>query len=466
MCFEPSAAVADGDLEYRFAYRRWPGTGSGDAGPHWRFTRTNRGQYVTDENLGVAPDEEKAIFFSMPPDKFGSTGAYYYMGGGYCEAYKTETGRNLLFACARETPGGIWVLDFDQLIKAIDNDGYATTHGEHYFLTGDTAPWDAVVVGELTAHPEYWNIPDFRHYTGEADAEDFVVENGLHDRVLTWHPQFTRLPLDGSGPADTWVLAVPCMYVSCPEDLQVFSSHSGWKPDDVFHAGAGLNKMMVRFFNIQEPGKITEYDDDVVGSPLLPAYTLIGPDEESSATFLRNFHVVDDQGADRYFCAVADLGGHVQIFETTETLHLILPDHHPDADTGYMHFGGTFQPNPFARYDAIDDLSDHLASNIYDVEVDQTGWQHDDEWREETYLYVSVKGVGLQILRFEVDATSEEDRLVEVELIQTPGEVAFLHLAQWPDGGGVYADPHGYVNEKLLFVGDAFAGFRIYTYGF
>jgi len=466
MCFEPSAAVATGDLEYRFAYRRWPGTGSGDAGPHWRFTRTDRGQNVTDEVLGVAPHEEKTIYFSMPPDKFGHTGAYYYMGGGYCEAYTTETGDNLLFVCARETPGGIWVLDLDELIEAIDDeDGYDTDDGDHYDL-GDSG-WDDVVVGELTAHPEYWNIPDYRFYSSEADAEDFIWKNGLWTRVLTWHPQFTRLPLDGAGPADTWVLAVPCMYVSCPEDLQVFSTHPRWKPDDVFHAGAGLNKMMVRLFNIQDPGKISEQYQGTVGSHLLPAHTLVGPDAESSATFLRNFHVVDDQSADRYFCAVADLGGHVQVFETTGVFHLIPPDHSSGADIGYLHFGGTYQPTPFARYDAIDDLSDHLPSNVYDVEVDQTSWQYGGDWQEKTYLYVSVKGVGLQVLCFDVNATSVEDRLVEVELIQTPGEVAFLHLAEWPEASNpLCADPHGYINEKILFVGDAFAGFRIYTYGF
>ena len=465
MCYEPSAAVARGVYEYRFAYRRWGGTGGGDAGPRWRFTRTWKGQNVTEEPpLGQTPWEEKQIFFSMPPDKFGHTGAYYYMGGAFCEAYATETERTLLFTCARETPGGIWVLDLDQLIDAIDNVGYTTIDGDHYDLEDST--WVNVVIGELTAHPEYWNIPDYRFHPTEADAENFIVGNGLKNRVFTWPPQFTRLPSGGSGPADTWVLVVPSMYASCPEDLQVFSSHARWAPDSVFHSGAGLNKMMVRFFDIEDPNLIGRALLDQVGSYQLPGHTLLGPDDESSALFLRNFQVVDSASADRYFCVVADLGGHVQVFETTSLLQTT-PDHGSGTDVGYLHFGGTIPVSqPFARYDAIDDLSDHLPSNVYDVEVDQTSWQEGETLREETYLYVSVKGVGLQVLRFDVNASLAEDRLVEVELIQTPGEVAFLHLAEWPDGGGVYADPHGYVNEKLLFVGDAFAGFRIYTYGF
>jgi len=50
-----------------------------------------------------------------------------------------------------------------------------------------------------------------------------------------------------------------------------------------------------------------------------------------------------------------------------------------------------------------------------------------------------------------------------VKLIQTPGETSFLYLCDVPQALED-TDAGNYVTDKLLFIGDAIAGFRIYTY--
>ena len=106
--YEPSAAIAreeSGDMiEYRFAYRRYSPLPPAVGGPFWRLSRFRGGTNVTDENTQDPPVETKAIFFSMPPDKFEDDGAYYYTGAGYCQTYTDATGKSYLFANARATP--------------------------------------------------------------------------------------------------------------------------------------------------------------------------------------------------------------------------------------------------------------------------------------------------------------------------------------------------------------------------
>ena len=83
--------------------------------------------------------------------------------------------------------------------------------------------------------------------------------------------------------------------------------------------------------------------------------------------------------------------------------------------------------------------------------------------RNEIYVYLGVLRAGVEVLRFDVNATSSTNRLSHVDLIQTPGETGLLNISVKPNLTGY--DEHGFIDEKLLFVGDAIAGFRIYTYG-
>ena len=164
------------------------------------------------------------------------------------------------------------------------------------------------------------------------------------------------------------------------------------------------------------------------------------------------------------------------VYEITDLLTLD-PDYSQDGDPplgikSHIHYGATIGPDttypnrllPFATYEPPDCLADDQISNIWDVEVDAAHWVDGGlNVHDEVYVYVSVQREGVQVLRLDVDAINPEDRLVPVKLIQTPGETSFLYLCDVPQALED-TDAGNYVTDKLLFIGDAIAGFRIYTY--
>jgi len=455
-CYEPLAAVAKNGFEYRFAIRFCP-----QVGTRWRLCRFEGGDDVTNPSTTDPPLEEKAIFFTMPEDQFKSVGYHYYGGAGYSEDYAAETPGNYIFATGRATPQGVRVLDLDQLITLIDDD-LATTHLQNYDL--EDPLWNGVVKGEFTTHPEFWNIPECRLGSGGADAENFLYDEGIDDAVVTFPPQFIKLPSQPvGGDADTWVLAVPSGHAACDDTLTFFNSHTTWRPEDPFRKGNGYRKLMVRFFNINTPSLIDkDYEDDETASRNLPAYTLLGPDLESATYFLRTLHLEIEEADDRYFCFVADLGGHMYVFEITDLLTWT-PDHGPGFKS-YVHYGATRSPTPFETYDSLGSLSTNEPCNVMDIEIDKVHWVDDlHAEHNEIYVYVSLLRAGIQVLRFEPDAAAGQ-RLVPVALIQTPGEAGFLHLCNSPYDQVM--DPHGLVGDRLLFIGDVIAGIGVYTYNF
>jgi len=467
--------------EYRFSMRRWKDPLDGYKKKiRYRLAKLFSGTDVTDPNTAYPPRELKEIFFTATEDQFLSRGYYQYLGAGYCPEYNEDRDVDYLFASLLDTPQGIRVLDFQLLIDAIDDDG-ETSDGTNYLLS-DEDDWGDATVGELTTHPEFWTVDDCREDGYDSDALDLLGRLGeFGGRVRTLPPQFIELPRRGEGfPADTWVLVVPCGYAAAHEEAEVFDNHSGWMPQPQFLAG--YSHLMVRFFDIQDPSKISEHNPlnpGQFGSPELPAYTLLGPDEGSAAMFLRTLHLdLDGLDDDRYFCFVADLGGHLYVYDITNLL-TIPPDFSqdgipPNGIKSHIHYGAVVEPHEvplFATYVPPDCPADDVTSNIWDVEVDQTSWTDDQsEVHHEVYVYVSVQREGVQVLRLDVDGNSDETRLVPVKMISTPGETSFLYLCDVPTALEA-ADYHGttassYVTDRLLFVGDAIAGFRIYTYGF
>jgi len=485
--FEPDAGYAEpagslpGANEYRFGMRRWDSGSPDGLVMRWRLAKMYGGYDVTSPSGARAPYQEKAVFFTAPEDQFLSRGYYQYSGAGYSPEYNQEKQVNYLFASVFQSPQGIRVLDLDNLVDYIDSDT-DTDDGEmkdlEFWPEFPTDP--QVMVGELTTHPEFWHVPECRDGASYVtEAEGFIDRGTPFDgKVRTMPPQFIKLPSGGGGnPADTWVLVVPCGYVGCDNTLLMFQNdpYKDWIPEADFRVGAGYSRLMVRFFNINTPGDINEYhDENTVGSHMIPAYTLIGPDENSSAMFLRTLHLDLEGNDDRYFCFVADLGGHMYVYEITDLL-TFPTDFSQDGDPplgikSHIHYGATLDDTelaPFATYEPPDCLADDQISNIWDVEVDAAHWWEDEIEHNEVYVYVSVQREGVQVLRLDVDAGTPEDRLVPVKLIQTPGETSFLYLVDVPDEsvlGTIDDAHHDYIREKLLFVPDAIAGFRIYTY--
>lgn len=234
---------------------------------------------------------------------------------------------------------------------------------------------------------------------------------------------------------------------------------------------------MVRFFDISDTNLIDDnVTQDQVGSHEVPAYTLLGPHDSSSAMFLRTLHLDLAGDTDKYFCFVADLGGHLYVYEITDLLTFQPDFPNDDPNSGgiksHIHYGATIGPDisypntlePFAIYEPPDCLADDQVSNVWDVEVDSAHWGEGENERNEVYVYVSVQREGVHVLRLDVNATNPEERLVSVKMIQTPGETSFLYLCDVPQELETIDSQYDYVREKLLFVGDAIAGFRIYTY--
>jgi len=495
--FEPDAAVGVdvappgvGTWEYRFGMRLCRVDPNQPKEIRWRLAKLFGGTDVTNPATPNPPEEIKEIFFTAWLDQFNSIGYYQYSGAGFCPEYNQDRNVNLLFASALDTPQGIHVLDFQVLIDKIDDDTTGgTTDGQNYFLS--TSYWNRARKGELTTHPEFWLVDDCREPGHDQAAENLLQRNGeFGGRVRTMPPQFIKLPSLGTGnPANTWVLAVPCAYAAATGSEAVFGAHSTWMPQAPMVNGH--SHLMVRFFNIDDPSKIAEHvpssSPPQFGSYLVPAYTLLGPDEGSAAWFLRTLHLdLGGPANDKFFCFVADLGGHLYVYEITNLL-LLAPDFYQDGTPGgnpdgiksHIHYGATIGPNaaypnvltPFATYTAPDCPADDLISNIWDVEVDQTNWTDDDlNDHQEVYVYVGIQREGVQVLRFDVDGTTDETRLVPVEMISTPGETSFLYLCDVPqtleDADFEGTGAGSYVTDRLLFVGDGIAGFRIYTYGF
>ncbi len=300
---------------------------------------------------------------------------------------------------------------------------------------GSIEPSQGLVLGELQTHPEFSRIPDANLPT---DLTAGVLRSDKLDllrEVVTWPPALAPVIGSGGGTGpDRWYAVTPCGALSLDPSLPVFTDptnpgplghHPGWAPPGAF--GAYYGHALIQVFDAQDPSRFQGETQDT--------WWIIGPDAGGAAL---DVEVADFEG--KTWAFVVDHGGRLLVYDL---LSLV------GSQPGTIHIGVEYE-----RYGERTCLSDDLPCNAFSVVVDPVSWIDDQSVaRDELYVYVSLRRIGIQVLRF-VPGAPLGQRLEEVELIQTAGLVSGLYIRD--DGSGA----------RDLVVADAQGGARVYGYGF
>ncbi|MFT7671276.1 MAG: hypothetical protein ACI8X5_003993 [Planctomycetota bacterium] len=441
----------------------------------------------TGELTGVITDHQ--VFLTPPANKFSAgdysqvaecqkptwSGRAYYSTTTTFPEYNAYVALNygtsvdskgLLFATVNGSPQGLWALAMSKYEAVLDNgrDPIDNPTGDDvdHQVDPDQYVSNGVVRGALVTHPEYWNIPDVRTNPAITDANYFIQKSSgssLAD-VQTWYPDLFKLPKPGGGEA--WILAVPCGYSVLSENDGGVGGHSpSWDPDPRFtEAGGSFEHMMVRLFDVTDPtqldtsgGLSAGYNDD---SRDLPAYTILGPDAETSAIFVKSIKANDGTN-DRHLLLVADLGGKVYLYDIEDLLDpansaVDPPTTLPHSDQ----YGWFFDDAPLDTYETQTNLTDNYANGVWGCVVMDETWTDSSGSHAATYVYMGVPRIGIEVARLEFDS-SQNPYLDYLGRIRTPGNLAWLEVEEFdpPLAGGT---------NKLLYVSDYNGGMRIYSH--
>lgn len=486
------ASTPQGTREYRMGFRyRYIGTGSdGDQKlpPRWLANRTAV-SYAGGGSSGQisAVDIEEQIWMTPPASKFSpspypSTGSpgdiddqvtwsgrpYYSVTttfegyNAHVQAYWAQHGvgdeDGYLFSNCNGSPQGVWVGAMSRVQFTTDN---ATAMDDllHPGDYGSPGAGDRIFRGALLTHPEFWNVPDVRPGGADVHAENFLTSSGVtHQQkdIQNWHPDMFQVPIPGTQDL-AWILAVPCGYVALnPNDL-IFTEHGGahstWGPDPAFDQG--YRHMMVRMFDMTDPSQVLDFVPNSTGSNgdslSLPAFTLIGPDEETSAEFVKGIQIRDNLGTTRYLMLVADLSGNVYVYDVEGLLSLVGTATEPSGRP--PHFGWEFKDSQIlgAPYQTQRSLSDDHPNGVYGCEVVQEGIGANLV----TYVYLGVPRIGIEVAKLYFDA-SNQAHLDYLGRIQTPGNGTSLFVREFAPGS--------YPFEKLLYLSDYDGGMRVFAH--
>lgn len=461
-----------------------------DSGFRWRMVKNNPAW-----SLGVPqvePQEVKRLFNMAPPTKFNKdpnlweTGRHYYTPTMVNEEYNVHVRTNfplleskgIAWSSLNGNAQGVWALRLSQIQGQLD--APANQNLDNFRLTG--GPGD-LALGALTTHPEFWNVDDVRVAGHSPDAELFIGAEGSvlnpmpntavrNADVQTWHSDLFKLPSVPGGPADRWVLAVASGFAFLSENNSKLVSHPTWVPHPPFQESSspqGYGHMMIRLFDVTDPSKI-EYPNGQFLSPNedsqeIPGFTILGPDPDTTAYLVKGVTMEVEDGDDRYFLIVTDIGGRLYIYDIGGLL--TQPMYLPPGDVARTHFGAVLQPGaaapavdfaPIKTYQATGSFSDGEPNFVSGLAVDSRLWSVNGGAEEEhLFIYLGVSRLGVEVLRFDLNGQNGQGTpgLKKVGIIQTPG-----------DGSGLYIQEYGPNDpfEKLLFVGDYDAGFRIFGY--
>jgi len=173
----------------------------------------------------------------------------------------------------------------------------------------------------------------------------------------------------------------------------------------------------------------------------------------------------------RYFLFVIDIGGMFYVYDIGDLL--TLPTYLPNTEEAYRHFGPLLQAGsqvnvppgftptdrgPIKTFQTTLSLSDDEPNFIAGMAVDSRMWSvNGGAEKEHIFIYIGVSRLGVEVLRLDLNGpTGQGDpNLVRVGAIQTPGDASGIHIQEYGPN-----DPY----EKLMFVADYDAGFRIFSY--
>jgi len=400
--FNTGAQWLGGAREYVFSTGRAPGQSAAD----WKWSEFEGMSDLCPFMPPAPPELRKEVFFFERMDRWDTPGRQYFeeteLDVDYdaaVQALPGHEGWEILVLTMVDSPDA-YVYRRDILHANASDPG--TPDQSIQDPDADPAAW----LLTLDTHPEFVNVPT---KNSNPPVTNFLADNGITG-VGSYNAELFPLscphvPSHG----DHWMVGIPSTTVRFDPNLNVDQS---WFPDpDPWLYN--FDHLLVRLFDLTDP--------------LSPgsSYSIIGPKTQSSSLRLRAVELPGDE----HYGFVVDFGGELLVYDLSSLLN------QPD---------GFVLQTAFERYTPKLSLTDDLPCNVYGLAVDQAP-------NGEVYVYLGVIRVGIQPLRFE-PTNPPGQRLVELPLIQTPGESLGLHIR---DTGGT----------RTLLVGDTLAGVRVYGYG-
>ncbi len=430
---------------------QWLGTGTqagkgfywGTVGGRWALTRYSGGQGICDDPLGQAPSREVFRRFEGPLDRFLYGGRNHYRMGtvnaeydAYYAAKADEPGARLVFASRAGSDWGVVVLRLDVLEPLLPSTP-----------TTDALPADSALVGNLVTHSEFSRVNSATVASNSDPRFQFIARGGLDGDVTTLAPSVFPIPQEE--PTDPrWFLAIPSAFIAFPPDLTLPPEMGTLDPTELPPAPFdtryrhGLIQIIEitdgwRRINPDQPSDPTGFTTG--GSPDLPIWSIVCERENS---YIGHLEVVAH--GDEHYIFACDVGGELLVYRMSDVL--ALP---PGAYTEQ-------QLASFASFVVSDDVTDPLKGPLYSVALDTVAWVDVYEaQREETYVYLGVARVGVEVLRFEPAAIDPQARLEYLGIVQTPGETEGLWIRTDPVSG-----------QRQLLIGNTVGGIRVLEYSF
>ncbi len=266
-------------------------------------------------------------------------------------------------------------------------------------------------------------------FSGSSEARTSWQERapGSDTAIFTWPPKLIQVDSAGTQDMSSWIVAVPCGKIWASPDWQKFRDHPEWSPTQGSIWEQNFGHSLVQFWDVTNPLAIPmstylsplghQVDNN---SPLPKA---IGPDAEGMAIEVESAVVHG-----RTYAFVADFGGRVLIYDVRDILD---QKGQPDAVL-----------EPFEVWRSPLGNFDDLPNAVFAVELDKIN-------DNQVYVYVSVRRIGIQVLRF-IPSKAQGKRLKFVRRIQTSDDAMSLTLRV--DGAGV----------KSLVMADYIGGIRIF----
>lgn len=463
-----------------------------DSGFRWRMVKNN--PFWSLSAPQVEPLEVKRLYNMAPPTKFNldpnvwETGRHYYTPTMVNADYNAHVRLNhpsvdpvgIAWSSLNGNPQGLWALGLSKVQQQLDDP--INQNLDNFRLSGAGGSED-IALGALATHPEFWNVDDVRVSGYDPDAELFIGAEGSASNpqpntavrnadVQTWHSDLFQLPSVPGGPADRWVLAVACGFSYLSENNPKLVNHPTWTPHAPFQESStpqGYGHMMVRLFDVTDPSKISFPAGALLApnedSKEIPGFTILGPDPDTTAYLVKGVRMEVSGGDDRYFLIVTDIGGMVYIYDIGGLL--TQPMFLPAGAVARTHFGAVLQAGgaspavdfaPIKSYQSTLSFSDDEPNYLAGLAVDSRLWSVNGGAEEEhLFIYLGVSRLGVEVLRFDLNGANGQGTpgLTKVGVIQTPGDASGLYIQEYGPN-----DPF----EKLLFVGDYDAGFRIFGY--
>jgi hypothetical protein len=341
------------------------------------------------------PQELLRWYVTVPKDRFDNTGRLTHLMSAMDADYDAYTramyGVEMVFA-TRQYPAaeGVMALRRDVI----------ETHFEEGLPGDNPYPPDAELAVSDFPWPTDWDPLDLNTHpeANWMDSNDQLAIDwwnngapGSDTAIWSWRPELVQVDTAGENDLDSWVLVVPCGMINISKDWEIFQGdpqnpldpRPTWAPEGIWDAN--FEHSLVQFWDVTNPGSIPleeDYNSGFAGDNDSPLPKAIGTAPTGMAWRTVSKQVQTANGK-RVFCFVADFAGRVLVYDIRDIL-----DQHGSPDT--------ILPE-YATWDVTASLFDKLPNGVQGIEVDVV---NAGQANEEVYVYLSVRRVGIEILKF------------------------------------------------------------------